>query len=199
MNPTIFETRLAETIAWCDLQTLDGHPHESEEFLKRKAMQRQGLSLLNRARLLEKRGSLQSWLIDHLRFSPSENPEELRRQAKALFQRGDVNSIYALKDQLRTASIKPSSLFSPKADWNSIVEMLCEGRAELQRKSAAYPALSRLDLADGKLLRHEPDYNVSDGAAQDITYGYFDLDDTHPGIRGFVSGIGLSFLGFPRS
>jgi hypothetical protein len=180
METTLFGRRLAETIAWCSLQVLDTHPRETDEFKDRKAKQRMGVSLLTRASLLEKRGTIRSWLIEHLKLGPSENPDELRREAKILLQQGDVSAIYPLNDQLRTKSIAPFSLKSPKTDRAATVEELCHRRAELLRDVGAYPEVEDFDLANGKLLRYEPDYNVSDGAAQDITQGYFDLNDTPP-------------------
>lgn len=178
MDPTIFEKRLGEAIGWCGLQTLDGNAQDCEEFRNRQALRSQGLSLLNEARLLEKR-SFRNWLISFLPFGSLEDPEELRRRGKLILQQCD-GSEYPLNDQLRSASRRPTAESRPGLDWGAVVEDLANRRAALLKTTGTHPAVRSFDLVRGKLLRYKPEDNFSDGASQDITCGYFDVNDAPP-------------------
>jgi hypothetical protein len=105
MEATLFERRLAETVAWCSLQCLEEQPAESEEFGSRIALRRKAISLLERATMAEKRGKLQR-LLDRLRLARTENPGELKWEARLLFNQSAVSSIYPLNgyDSLKIAN-----------------------------------------------------------------------------------------------
>jgi hypothetical protein len=175
-----FQKRLTETIAWCSLQTLETDPPETDEFRQRQQLGRQGRELYKRGKLLEKKGSVRSWLLSHLQLGPQGDPKELQREGLALMRAGDVTSILPLNNQLRTLELKPRSFFDRQFDRFAIVEELIEKRAELLRQQTRYPDKVSSSLAGGKLLVYEPDDNVSDGASQYQTKGYFDLDDAPP-------------------
>jgi hypothetical protein len=174
------QTRLAETIAWCSLQNLLSDPPKTEEFRHRQQLERQGRALYRRAELLEKRNSLQSWLLDHLHLGPRENPEELRRQGLELMRAGDVTPILPLNNQLRTLELRPRPFTWPQTDRTEIAEELAEKRAAFLRQRDAYPQSISSDLAAGRLLAYEPDENVTDGASRHQSKGYFDGDDAPP-------------------
>jgi hypothetical protein len=178
VEEALFQKRL--TIAWCSLQKLENDPPESEEFRRREQLARQGRELFRRGQLLEKKGSLQSWLLSHMKLGPQEDPKELQRQGLELMRAGDVASILPLNNQLRSPDLKPQSFFDRQSDRVAMVEELLEKRAELLRQETAYPEILSSDLANGKLLAYEPDDNVADGASQYQTKGYFDLDDAPP-------------------
>ena len=91
-----------------------------------------------------------------------------------------MSSIYSLHDYLRTKSLTPVSIDLLDTDRAAVVEQLSERRAQLLRDLNAYAQVSSCELANGKPLRYEPDFNVSDGASQDSTYGYFDRNDAPP-------------------
>jgi hypothetical protein len=164
---------------WCSLQSLEKQPAQSQEFRSRIAMRHKGISLLERARLLEKRGKLRR-LWDHLRFAPAQDPEKFRREAQLLLQQSDVRSIYPLNEYLRSKSLTPASIDSQETDRTAAVEQLCERRVQFLQHLGVCIEAGSYDLASGKLLRYEPDFNVSDGASQDTTYGYFDVNDAPP-------------------
>ena len=174
MDPVLFQERLAETIAWCSLQKLESDPPETEEFRRRKQLERQGAALYRRGQLLEKKHSLQSWLLSHLPLSKQGDAKDLQRQGLELMRAGDVTPILPLNDQLRTAAIRPQRFVYPQPNREAIVEELSEKRAALLRARKAYPESVSFDFAGGRLLVYEPDENVEDGASQHQTKGYFD-------------------------
>jgi hypothetical protein len=180
MDTLHLQNRLAETIAWCSLQNLVSDPPETDEFRHRQQLERQGRALYRRAELLEKRNSLQSWLLDHFHLGPRENAEELRHQGLELMRAGDVTPILPLNHQLRTLELRPRPFAWPQTDRMGIVEELAEKRARFLRQRDTYPRTISTDLAGGRLLAYEPDENVADGASQHQTKGYFDGDDAPP-------------------
>jgi hypothetical protein len=180
MSISNFHTRLAETIAWCSLQNIENDPPETEEFRHREQLARQGTALYRRAQLLEKKNSVQSWLLDHLHLGPREDTKELRRQGLEFMRAGDVTSILPLNNQLRTPALRPQPFVWPQTDRSEIVEELSEKRAALLHAKNAYPQVVFTDLAGGRLLAYEPDDNVEDGASQHQSKGYFDGKDAPP-------------------
>lgn len=180
LDAALFQKRLAETVAWCCLQTIESDPPETEEFRRRKQLERQGAELYRRGQLLEKKHSLHSWLLSHLPLSKQGEAKDLRRQGLELMRAGDVTPILPRNDQLRTAALRPQPFVYPQPNREAIVEELSEKRATLLGERKAYPQSVALDLAGGRLLVYEPDENVEDGASQYQTKGYFDGCDAPP-------------------
>jgi len=180
VEEALIQKRLTETIAWCSLQNLESDPPETDEFRRRKQLERQGSELYRRGKLLEKKGRLQSWLLSRLHLGSQEDAKELQRQGLELMHSGNITSILPLNDQLRTPALKPRPFFDPQTDRSEVVEELLEKRAALLRKQNAYPKSLSSNLAGGKLLAYEPDDNVADGASQYQSKGYFDEDDAPP-------------------
>lgn len=180
MDTSHFQTRLAETIAWCSLQTLENNPPETEEFRNRKQLARQGIDLCREARLLEQKSNVQSWLLNQLHLRVPQAPNKLRQQGLELMRAGDVTPILPLSNQLRSLELKPHAFVRAQTKRVEIVEQLSEKRAALLKQKTAYPEFVSSDLAEGKLLAYEPDDNVADGASQHQSMGYFDVPDVPP-------------------
>jgi hypothetical protein len=179
-NTSRCQMRLSETVAWCTLQRLENDPAETDEFRNRQQLAREAAFLFRRAVLLEKKNSIQSWLLHHLRLGPNEDPKELRRRGLELSRAGDVAAVLPLNGQLRTPELAPRSLFEAEIDRGEIVEELSDKRAGLLRNRGAYPTRISSDLCGGKLLIYEPDDNVADGASQHQSKGHFDAEDAPP-------------------
>jgi hypothetical protein len=107
----------------------------------------------------------------------------MKAEAEGLFAVADPGSIIPpLRQQLRNSEFRSyaSSLFQPGENRTELVERLAEKRASLLREMNASPAAVSSDLAGGRLLIYEPDYNVEDGASQYTSKGYFDEQDAPP-------------------
>ena len=88
MDTKLFQTRRTETIAWCSLQALENNPVETEEFRNRTVLARQGAALYRRAELLEKKGSVQNWLLAHVSLSPYVWRAPILQSYLAILQKG---------------------------------------------------------------------------------------------------------------
>jgi hypothetical protein len=62
----------------------------------------------------------------------------------------------------------------------AVVEGLAEERARLLRSAGTYPDRWAEDLAGGRLLAYDPDGNLFDGAAEESSGGFFDVDNIPP-------------------
>jgi hypothetical protein len=180
MDESLFQKRLAEAIAWCSLQTLEGEPPETDEFRRRKQLTEQGLALYRRAESLERKRGIQTWLLDHLQFRRQEDYKVIRQRAFDLIRAGDTVSILPLTGQLRSTELTPRPFTSARADPARIVEEVAEKRASLLLGRNSYPYSASTDLAGGRILAYAPDENVQDGASQHSSKGFFDGDDAPP-------------------
>jgi len=93
---------------------------------------------------------------------------------------GNVSEILPLNNQLRTAELRPEPFVWSQTNRPLVVEELSAKRAELLRQHDAHPKFISSELAGGKLLIYEPDYNVDDGSSQEQSKGYFDGKDAPP-------------------
>lgn len=64
-------------------------------------------------------------------------------------------------------------------DRQNSVQNVCDRRAELLKSSGLAASFPR-SMPAGKLLLYAPDVNLFDGAAEDATRGFFDLDNVPP-------------------
>jgi len=79
---------------------------------------------------------------------------------------------------LRSDRLRPGILQFDRADT---VRWLCVHRAGLDPSvRSALPAATRNDLDDGDLLLYLPDQQLADGAAEQASNGFFDMDNTPP-------------------
>lgn len=179
-----FRQRLAETIAWCSSQTLIGRPEEDVNTIQRREMSRRAAELLSLAykadpSIFERR----NWIWRWVNRSKIRSASKLKAEAEALFAVADLGSIDPpLQQQLRSAAFRSyaASLFHPEQNRTETIEELAEKRASLLRKMSVFPFAAPSDLAQGRLLFYEPDYNVQDGASQYASKGYFDERDAPP-------------------
>jgi len=66
-----------------------------------------------------------------------------------------------------------------QTDRAAMVRWLCLDRALLDPNArAALPAATRNDLDEGDLVLYLPDQQLADGAAEQASNGYFDIDNT---------------------
>jgi hypothetical protein len=89
---------------------------------------------------------------------------------------------------LWTPALQPSTLGLVQTDtiyeWGegiarrSVVEAVADERVRLLRAFGNYPRNPADDLTDGRLLLYAPDDNLSDGAAELLSQGFFDVDNT---------------------
>ncbi|MGB2642636.1 MAG: hypothetical protein WBG02_14805 [Candidatus Acidiferrum sp.] len=107
----------------------------------------------------------------------------MKAEAESLFAAANPGSIDPpLRQLLRSAAFRSyaASLFQPGENRTELVERLAEQRVSLLREINAYPPEVSSDLAGGRLLVYEPDFNVVDGASQYTSKGYFDEQDAPP-------------------
>lgn len=167
--------RLAETIAWCSLQRLDGSPQESEEIKHRRLLAERSGRMYRSAYLLESR-KLVKWFTKRKR-------KLLYDEARRLSREADVDSIEPLRDQLRTGSLKPDTGFDSrqtKEERAGIVEILGDKRAALLHGADKSVDKDGLKSARGRILIYAPDENLCDGAAKYSSKGFFDDDNIPP-------------------
>jgi len=98
-----------------------------------------------------------------------------------LLAEADPDNLVPLKSQLRSPQLTPSaeiSHYSMKTNERPIVEEVVSKRASLLASDSFNGAASR--QSSGRLLIYEPTENVSDGASQVSSHGFFDLYDAPP-------------------
>lgn len=79
---------------------------------------------------------------------------------------------------LRADRLRPWILQTDRA---AMVRWLCVDRARLDSNvRSALPAGARNDLDEGDLLLYLPDQQLADGAAEQASNGFFDMDNTPP-------------------
>jgi hypothetical protein len=71
--------------------------------------------------------------------------------------------------------------YSKRIGPRRLRKWLCDDRARLDPEvRRALPVAARNDLADGDLLLYLPDQQLADGAAEQASDGFFDMDNTPP-------------------
>ena len=86
------------------------------------------------------------------------------------------------KDSLRSEELKPEFMCNENQYLNDSakrindINQLLETRSKLLNKEAT-PVVSDADLQGGKLLAFFPDETLCDGAAEMVSYGFFDVDN----------------------
>ncbi|MGB7283267.1 MAG: hypothetical protein WBE13_13470 [Candidatus Acidiferrum sp.] len=124
-----------------------------------------------------------NWIWRWVNRSKIRSASKLKAEAEALFAVADPGSIDPpLRQQLRSAAFHSyaASLFHPEQNRAEAIQALAEKRAALLREMNVFPLAASSDLAQGRLLFYEPDYNVQDGASQYTSKGYFDERDAPP-------------------
>jgi hypothetical protein len=172
MDATNHRLRLAETISWCLAQSLEFAPSETDEVKHRRHLIEHAGELMRKAH----RG------LKNDDFSKMFKTPEYR-EASNLLKEADPASIEPLKDQLRTISLRPFSMFDcpqTTAERIAIVEDVASRRVGLLKTMGRYPALSQVNLTQGRILLYAPDENLFDGAAKYSSKGFFDVNNVPP-------------------
>jgi hypothetical protein len=172
MDSSNYRLRLAETIAWCLDQQLESTPRESDEIKSRREM-------IDRAGELMQKGRRN--FKGHDITKMFKTPEY--REATQLLKEADPASIAPLKDQLRTISLRPYSMFDCPlllSEKINIVEDVANRRAGLLKTIGRYPEISQVNLTEGRILLYAPDENLFDGAAVYYSKGFFDVNNVSP-------------------
>lgn len=173
MDATNHRLRLAETISWCLAQSLESAPSETDEVKHRRHLIDHAGELMRKAH----RG------LKNDDFSKMFKAPEYR-EASRLLNEADPDSLEPLKDQLRTISLRPFSMFDcgpqTSAERISIVEDVANRRAGLLKAMGRYPMISDATLTEGRIMLYAPDENLFDGAAKYSSKGFFDVNNVPP-------------------
>jgi hypothetical protein len=191
------ETRnsLEEVIAWCAGQRITATVEESEEVRRRRQMGERASELMSVA--IRK----QQGFWDRLLRRDYTKRREYR-DAKELFRRADLASLpIPLSSQLRSPELSPPrKLEETRIDEerNALVRAVIERRRALvrTRPDLALRAVGD-DLNGGRILVYAPDENVSDGASEVASSGFFDLEDAPPWDLWVAYGDGALFAWVP--
>jgi hypothetical protein len=169
---------IAEAIAWCHGQHLTTHADETEDIKKRRMLVEQAHKL--RMDVPLKRGNFWNRLFrgDYRKTSEWQLAMKLSRDA-------DADSLKPpLASQLRTHALQPNSLIGENPNENErkqLVFSVVQKRAELLRSrgQGRLPDVGE-HQGEGRMLIYVPDENVSDGASEAASSGFFDLYDAPP-------------------
>lgn len=169
---------LAETIAWCAGQHIAATAEETEEARRRRQMGEQASKLMSGA--IQKPKGFWDRLLrrDYTRSRDWQ-------LARELFRRADLASLpIPLSTQLRNPALKPDRPIEKtrnEEDRRILARSVIERRRDLVRARAdlALPGASN-ELAGGRMLVYAPDENVSDGASEVHSSGFFDVEDAPP-------------------
>lgn len=183
LDITIFNQRLGETISWCLSQEIIDAPLEDESVTRRRLLNQQGVDLFRKGFMMaasyEHAGWFSRWRAkEKIRWAT-----EMRAQGQELMKAAAVTSIVPqLGRQLRSEALRPfaSSLAQSDADHAAIVVQVTEGRSQLLRQLAKRSESGSSDLRSGRLLLFAPQDNLSDGAAEYVSLGFFDMDNVPP-------------------
>lgn len=103
------------------------------------------------------------------------------RLAETITWCGKRASLTDPKDCLRTESLRPPSFWYGEAVYPKqlVVDSLLEQRAKDLRgwQIDDYPTASADSLQGGRLLLYDPDQNLADGAAEDESLGFFNVNN----------------------
>lgn len=169
------QQHLAEAIDWCVRRAVGGLPETARirHFLTRYD---EATALMQEA--YKERDSLSNRLF-HRDYQKSKK----YRRGVELLQDTDPRSNFSLATQLRSASLTPSrSLGEAQTEEEkaSIVFSLVKRRRQLLQAEESHNIPFLPGTAGGRLLVHCPTETVSDGASQQTTRGFFDVDDAPP-------------------
>ena len=167
--------RLAEAIAWCALQKLQNNPTESEDVKRRRALGERAANHAFAAHQLE--------AASPFKWVTRGKVKKMKDEASQMFAEARLHEIRPLAQQLRTPALGRFAVFESKQtpeQCDAIVEALCEARATLLREAVSSPIPTDINLAGGRLLQYDYDYNVEDGTAAYDSKGFFDDQSAPP-------------------
>ena len=155
MNTHDFNQRLRETISWCLSQEIVGEPHEDEDIVHRRELNREGAGLLSKAYKMlapyERASRISRWIARRA----IRRAAEIRRQGEQLMATANVGSIVPpLRHQLRSETLRhlAESLATVGTDHAAIVGRVADRRSQLLRSSSTHLDSSISGLHGGRLL-----------------------------------------------
>jgi hypothetical protein len=168
---TDFKRSLAETVAWCASQSLTADITESASIRHRRALFEESCRLIQLA--YER--------VNHSLFRRNVSKTKEWRRSMILLKEAGPDSLALLKDQLRSATLKPSFPLDDlgiNAPWEQALAEVVGKRAQLVSR----PASQERDAAKlgGRFLFYVPSENLADGAAQYASNGFFDVNNVPP-------------------
>lgn len=166
---------LAETIAWCTRHRISKLP-ATDDIRKHLNRLEEASKLMHEA--YKERHRLWNRLL-HLDYQESRK----YRLGVTLLQ-DDAQSSFSISTQLRSVPLKPELSLNEvhtEQQKESVVRSLIQRRAEFLHamEITGVPA-GVPGVAGGRLLLYWPAENVSDGASEQATRGFFDVDDAPP-------------------
>jgi hypothetical protein len=167
--------RLAETIAWCNLQRLINKPIESEEIKQRRALGERAANHAFAAHQLES-ASLFKWIN-------RKKVRTMQEEASRMNAEANLDEIRPLGSQLRTPALTPESLFQLGQTENareSIVHSIGDARAALLRQPGQSLEWANIQLAGGKILRYTPRGKTADHSPGYESKGFLDNESAPP-------------------
>ena len=183
MNIANFDHRLNETISWCLTQKISSDPGEDESITRRRMTNRRGAERIGKAyRTLapyEHAGRISRW-FDRKKIRQA---AEIRCEGKQLMATADAGSVPPpLRQQLRSEALRSFAqyLAMSGADHVAIIDQVEEKRSRILRDSGRYSESRSSGLRSGRLLLYAPQDNLSDGAAEYASMGFFDVDNAPP-------------------
>jgi hypothetical protein len=167
--------RLAETIAWCNLQKLISKPIESEEVKQRRALGERAANHAFAAHQLES-ASVFKWIN-------RKKVKTMKAEASQMLAQARLDEIRPLAPQLRTQELKSLQPFGSPQNESlriEIVESVCERRADLLCRNNCHPNSGDINLAGGKILCYAFDENDQSDASGYDSKGFFDFEFALP-------------------
>jgi len=168
---------LAETIEWCERQKIVGTFDEGEEIKRRRNLGKEANELIHRA--YEERNRFWNRLLRR-NYAHS----RLWRRGMELYRQADLSSIAPLALQLRTPGLAPTKSLSEvqtEPEREEVVRSVVLRRSRLLSSGTEIAKVKfDYDLGGGRLLLYVPAENLADGAAEYVSGGFFDLDNTPP-------------------
>jgi len=171
----LLRLRLAETIAWSSMQPPKLSPEERAEIKLRQEFSEKAGQLIQRHDQLGPVGWFQR--------AKMREKAQLLTEARLLYRKAHAGSSEPLKSKIRSVALRPDGeLMSYRRDVQrvALVESLCEKRASLLREAGKSADSGIFDLAGGRILLYSPDENVSDGASEAVSLGFYNLEDAPP-------------------
>lgn len=178
-----FNQRLGETISWCLSQELSGNPAEAEDVTRRRLLNLRSAELIHHACIVERRYEHAGWFSKLLAGKKLRQASEIRNEGQRLRATADVGSIVPpLRHQLRSEALRPfaQSLAQLGVDRAAIIDQVAEARSQALIQSSKGSNSQSGDLCRGRLLLYAPEENLSDGAAEYASFGFFDVDNIPP-------------------
>jgi hypothetical protein len=178
-----FKRRLNETISWCSSQELISDPVENARIVQRRAMSRRAAELMGSAYRIFPLYERSTWISRLMAWSKIRRATSIKIEAERLMAAADPGSIVPpLRHQLRSEVLRPfaQDLARSGADHASIVAQVAEARSEDLRQSGKGSNSQSPDLCNGRLLLFAPEDNLSDGAAEYASMGFFDEENVPP-------------------